>query len=68
MTQERDEKFVRMTTTPVERLVGSFAVPSILTMLIGSIYNMVDTWVIGQSGENGAYAAVGRSRSAYAHP
>ena len=48
MTQERDEKFVRMTTTPVERLVGSFAVPSILTMLIGSIYNMVDTFFVGQ--------------------
>lgn len=45
---ERDEKYVKMTTRPVEKLVRSFALPSILTMMIGSIYNLVDTFFVGQ--------------------
>lgn len=36
-----------------------FAVPLLLGNLFQQLYNMVDTWVIGQTGENGAYAAVG---------
>lgn len=45
---ERDEKYVKMTTQPVEKLVRNFALPSILTMMIGSIYNLVDTFFVGQ--------------------
>lgn len=44
----RDEKYLQMTTTPVEKLVSGFAVPSILTMMVGSIYNLVDTFFVGQ--------------------
>lgn len=36
-----------------------FAIPLLLGNLFQQLYNMVDTWVIGQTGENGAYAAVG---------
>lgn len=36
-----------------------FALPLLVGNLFQQLYNMVDTWVIGQTGENGAYAAVG---------
>ena len=36
-----------------------FALPLLIGNLFQQLYNMVDTWVIGQTGENGAYAAVG---------
>lgn len=45
---QRDTKYVQMTTAPVEKLVCSFAVPSIVSMLISSIYNIVDTFFVGR--------------------
>ncbi|MCR4903510.1 MAG: MATE family efflux transporter [Butyrivibrio sp.] len=33
---------------PVEKLLRSFAVPSIISMLVGSLYNIVDQFFIGQ--------------------
>lgn len=56
MTQE--EKFVKMTTTPVPKLVGSLAIPTIISMLVTSFYNMVDTYFVGQINTE-ATAAVG---------
>ncbi|MCR5004037.1 MAG: MATE family efflux transporter [Bacteroidales bacterium] len=47
MTQ-RDEKYVLMTTAPVRRLVCSFAVPAIISMLISAVYNIADTFFIGK--------------------
>lgn len=44
----QQQKFQRMTTAPVERLVCSLAVPSVIGMLISSFYNMVDTFYIGK--------------------
>ena len=46
MTQE--EKFTKMTTEPVQSLVGQLAVPTILSMLVTSFYNMVDTYFVGK--------------------
>jgi putative MATE family efflux protein len=54
------EKFTRMTTAPVERLVCSLAVPSIAIMLISALYNMADTYFVGSLGTS-AVAAVGIS-------
>lgn len=45
---QRDEKYIKMTTTPVQRLVCSFAVPSIISMMISGIYNLVDTFFVGR--------------------
>ncbi len=42
------EKFERMTTRPVGQLVTKLAVPSIVSMLISGIYNLADTFFIGQ--------------------
>lgn len=46
MTQE--EKVVYMTTKPVNRLVCEMAVPTIISMLITSFYNMADTYFVGK--------------------
>ena len=47
MTQ-RDEKYLQMTGSPVPRLICRFAVPAIVSMLISSIYNIVDTFFAGR--------------------
>lgn len=53
-----EEKFEYMTTTPVSRLVCEMAVPTIISMLITSFYNMADTFFVGQINTQ-ATAAVG---------
>ncbi|MDR2619208.1 MAG: MATE family efflux transporter [Treponema sp.] len=52
------EKFIRMTTAPVERLVCGLAAPSIAIMLVSALYNMADTYFVGSLGTS-AVAAVG---------
>jgi putative MATE family efflux protein len=54
----QDEKFIRMTTAPVERLVISLGLPSIMIMVISALYNMADTYFVGSLGTS-AVAAVG---------
>ena len=41
-------QFDKMTKTPIPRLVMGLAVPTILSMLITSIYNLADTFFVGQ--------------------
>ena len=41
-------KYEKMTTAPVGRLVTSLAVPSIVSMLVSGIYNLADTFFVGQ--------------------
>ena len=41
------QKFKKMTETPVEPLICRMAVPTIISMLITSIYNMADTFLWG---------------------
>ena len=53
-----DEKFQWITTAPIPGLVGQLAVPTIISMLITSIYNMADTYFVGGLGES-AQGAVG---------
>lgn len=48
-----------MTEGGISSNILKFAFPLLLGNLFQQLYNMVDTWVIGQTGENGAYAAVG---------
>ncbi len=43
-----DEKFRKMTQEPVEKLISSLAVPTIISMLITSIYNMADTFFVSR--------------------
>lgn len=58
--EESAEKaqFKKMTETPVSRLIISLAVPTVITMLVTSFYNMADTFFVSQIGTS-ASAAVG---------
>ena len=55
---QKSEKFIKMTTTPVEKLVLNLAVPSIAIMLISALYNMADTYFVASLGTS-QVAAVG---------
>lgn len=59
MDSIQEAKQKRMTTEPVGRLVCSMAVPTIISMLISSIYNMADTYFVGQLNDISATGAVG---------
>ena len=56
--QESDTKFDRMTTRPVRRLVCEMAGPSIVIMLVTTIYSATDTWFVSSIGTS-ATAAIG---------
>ena len=60
MTQE--QRYIKMTETPISRLIPSLAVPTIISMLVTSIYNMADTFFVSQISTS-ASAAVGVSYS-----
>ena len=63
MTQE--EKLIQMTETPISRLIPRLAVPTIISMLVTSIYNMADTFFVSQI-DTSASGAVGVIFSAMA--
>ena len=54
--KERAEHYVMMTETPVPRLVMKLAVPTIISMLVSSIYNTADTFFVSQLGTSAAGA------------
>lgn len=58
MRQEQQEQYEHMTTAPVGPLILSLAVPSMVTTLVTSIYNLADTFFVGKIGTS-ATAAVG---------
>ena len=51
-------QYHKMTETPIPRLILSLAAPTILSMLITSIYNLADTFFIGQTHDDILSAAV----------
>ena len=60
-----EEKYQLMINTPISRLIPRLAVPTIISMLITSIYNMADTFFVSQIGTS-ASGAVGVIFSAMA--
>ena len=54
-----EQKLTYMTETPLPRLVLSLSVPTIVSMLITSFYNMADTYFVGLIGSASASGAVG---------
>lgn len=48
MASKMEEKRQRMTTAPVRGLVCRLAVPTIISMLVTSLYNIADTFFVGQ--------------------
>ena len=57
-----DSKYIKMTQTPIPKLVINLAIPSIVSMVITSIYSMADTYFVGELNTS-ASAAVGISFS-----
>lgn len=56
--KEQISQFDKMTKTPIEKLIISLSIPTIISMLVSNIYNMVDTAFVGTLG-NSASGAVG---------
>lgn len=58
LQREKQDQYEKMTTAPVSGLILSLALPSIVTMLITSVYNLADTFFVGKIGTS-ATGAVG---------
>lgn len=58
-TAINNEKFIKMTTQPVEKLIVHLAVPTIISMLVTSFYNLADTFFVRQLENDSMVAAVG---------
>ncbi|MBQ7184196.1 MAG: MATE family efflux transporter [Clostridia bacterium] len=52
------EKHAMMVETPIRRLILRMAVPSIISMLVTSLYNMADTYFIGLLNNTSATGAI----------
>ncbi|MDO4268945.1 MAG: MATE family efflux transporter [Eubacteriales bacterium] len=61
----KEEKYRQMIETPVHKLIPRLAVPTIISMLVTSIYNMADTFFVSQISTS-ASGAVGIMFSAMA--
>jgi putative MATE family efflux protein len=57
-TGEQQQKFIKMTKSPIGRLIISLAIPSAIIMLITALYNIADTFFVSFLGTS-ATAAVG---------
>ena len=47
-SQAEDKQFKKMTETPVGRLLRALALPTILSMLVSNVYNLVDAYFVGR--------------------
>ena len=56
---EQNAKFIKMTTEPIEKLIVKLAIPTIISMLVTSFYNLVDTLFVRQLENDSMVAAVG---------
>ena len=54
-----EAQYLKMTGTPIPRLITSLAVPTIISMLITGIYNLADTYFVSLLHSDSATAAVG---------
>lgn len=46
--QKRNEKYLEMTQSPVKKLILRLSVPTIISMLVTSFYNVVDSFFVGR--------------------
>lgn len=56
--KEYSSQYEKMTQAPIGELVARLAVPTTISMMVTSIYNLVDTYFVGKLG-NSASGAVG---------
>ena len=55
----QQQKFIRMTQSPVKPLIAKLAIPTILSMLVTTFYNMADTFFVGMLESDSITGAVG---------
>jgi uncharacterized protein YqgC (DUF456 family) len=65
---KQSQKLIAMTTEPVEKLIVKLAVPTMVSMMITSIYNMADTFFVGQISAGGAEATSATAAVGVAFP
>ncbi len=53
-----EQQYVKMTQTPIPKLVTTLGIPTTISMLVTNIYNMADTYFVGQIGTS-ASGAIG---------
>lgn len=56
--KENTAQYEKMTATPIPRLILTLSLPSVVSMLVNNIYNLVDTAFVGRLGTS-ASGAVG---------
>lgn len=64
-TKEKHDQYYEMAHSPISHIIPKLAAPTIVSMLISSIYNMADTFFVSQLGTS-ASGAVGVIFSAMA--
>ncbi len=47
-----EKHYIKMTETPVSRLITALGIPTTVSMLITNIYNLADTYFVGTLGES----------------
>ena len=57
--EKKEEKYTRLTTAPVYPLLWRMALPSMVGMLVASVYSMTDTFFVGKLDRADLTAAVG---------
>lgn len=53
------DMYTSMTTEPIPKLMVKLSIPTIISMLVTSFYNMVDSFFVGMLNDTAATAAVG---------
>ena len=64
----QEQKLITMTTAPLEKLILKLAVPTMISMMITSIYNMADTFFVGQISGGAAEATSATAAVGVAYP
>lgn len=58
MQEQQNTQYIKMTETPVSKLIIMLGIPTTISMLVTNIYNMADTYFVGKLGTS-ASGAVG---------
>lgn len=56
--EKENQQYIKMTETKISALISSLAIPTIVSMLITSVYNMADTFFVSKLGAS-ASGAIG---------
>ncbi|MBQ8291836.1 MAG: MATE family efflux transporter [Clostridia bacterium] len=59
LAQRERQQFVKMTQTPMAKLIIDLGIPTTLSMMVTSLYNLADTYFVSLLGNDAVTAAVG---------